>query len=245
MDISLSELGQFLPNSLLVVSKLEEPHLDIFLLDSLHEDEDLISTADTPREGADPEDFQLSCAGVLLVLDGVRESHLTQREENPVLKSESLEAEDDSVELVGQLPRLVGRVGHELDLLGIRQVRLVVVHLLPLLLQVNFLNSAEKSFLKVLFSGVDDSESLPGMLEAILAGDIHFYEVFLSELLRNDLVNVVLPLGGVEPHPEPHAVHVSRDVVQSNCGKFLGFLMVVLTKDTAMFVLHLGFISEP
>merc|ERR1711997_954431 len=83
------------------------------------------------------------------------------------------------------------------------------------------------------------------MLESILAGDFHFYEVFLSELLRNDLVNVVLPLGGVEPHPEPHDIHVSRDVVQSNCGKFLGFLMMVLTKDTAMLVLHLGFISEP
>lgn len=133
MNIALSKLGKFLPNSLLTVIKLEELDLDISLLDSLDEDEDLISTTDTPREGADPANFQLSCAGILQVVDGVCEGHRTQRNVDPVLHSEGFKAEDDSVELVGDLFPHVGRVGLELDLLRVREIGLVVVVILPFL----------------------------------------------------------------------------------------------------------------
>ena len=250
MDISLSKLGKFFPNPLLVVVKLEELDLNVSLLDPLDEDEDLIPPADTAREGADPANFQFSCAGILQVVDGVCESHRTQGNVDPVLHSEGLEPEDDRVEPLCHPPPHVGRVGLELDLLGVGQEGLVVVVILPLLLQIDFLNPVEQSLVNVSPAGVDDSQSLPDMLESVLAGNVDFNEVLLllAELFGHDLVNVMLPglLVGVERHPQPHRVHVARNVLDSNCGELLGFLLlVVFAMDTAVCPLHLGLIAEP
>ena len=42
VDVPLLELGQLLPHPLLVLVQLKEPDMDIPLLDSLDEDEDLL-----------------------------------------------------------------------------------------------------------------------------------------------------------------------------------------------------------
>ena len=75
MNIALSKLGEFLPNSLLVVIELEELDLNISLLDSLNEDKYFIPSTDAPGEGADPAYLQLSSAGILQVIDGISEGH--------------------------------------------------------------------------------------------------------------------------------------------------------------------------
>ena len=250
MNIALSELGKFLPNSFLVVIKLEELDLNVSLLHPLNEDEDFIPPTDTPSEGADPAYFQFSRAGILQVVDGVCERHRTEGNVDPVLHSEGLEPEDDSVELVCHLPPHVGRVGLELDLLRVGQIGLVVVVILSFLLQVDFLNPVEQSLVNVSPAGVDDPKSLPDMLESVLAGNVDFNEVLLllAELFGHDLVNVMFPglLVRVQRHPQSHSLHVSRDVLDSNCGELLGFLLlVVLTVDTSVGPLHLRLIAEP
>ena len=53
MDVSLLKLCQLLPDPLLVLVELAEPHVDVALLNSLDKDEDFLLTLHATGEGTE------------------------------------------------------------------------------------------------------------------------------------------------------------------------------------------------
>ena len=60
MDITLGEMSVSLPISFVILVQLKESHRDISLLDTLNEDEDLVTTRHTSGVRTDSADFQVT-----------------------------------------------------------------------------------------------------------------------------------------------------------------------------------------
>jgi len=57
MDISFLKFSKVFPNSLIIIIKFKESHMNISLLDSLNEDENLITSVNTASESTNSADF--------------------------------------------------------------------------------------------------------------------------------------------------------------------------------------------
>ena len=95
---------------------------------------------------------------------------------------------------------------------------------------------------------MNDTESLPGVLEGLAPRDVNLDEILLqlAELLPHDLVDVMSSwlLIGVQSNSQTDCVHILRNIADLNFRKLLGFLGVIFTMDTSMCSLHLRFVTK-